>query len=324
MASVPAPKVFALLQRRAGPDAQRLRAAFPGVRFVPARESWKDAVAEADAAVLGYGIKVDELLERAPKLRWIHTESAGVDRILTPRFLASGVVLTKSAGVHGVPIAEHVLALMFSFARQLPVLGRAQANRLWLRPEPSLAFELQGQTLAVLGLGAIGQTLARKAQALGLRVLGLRRDPLAGPVDGVAEVLPISRLDEALAQADHVAICLPLTPETHGLFNDARFAALKPGAFLYNIGRGRMVDQGALLRALDGGRLAGAGLDVTDPEPLPLDSPLWQDPRVIVTNHTSGSSEKNPDRTLALLEQNLGRALRGEPLLHVVDPAREY
>jgi phosphoglycerate dehydrogenase-like enzyme len=317
--------VVALLQRRAFQDAAVLAAEFRGLRFIPAaKPDWKGRLAEADAAVLGYGFNLDEVLEQAPGLRWVHTESAGVDRLFTPRFRASGALLTKSAGVHAVPIAEHVLALAFAFARQLPALGRAQSRQEWLRPEPSAAFELEGQTLVVLGLGPIGQALGRKAAGLGLRVLGVRRDPLGAPPPGFEAVLPLARLAEALAQADHAAICLPLTPETKGLFNEDRFQQLKPGAFLYNIGRGRIVDQGALQRALQQGRLAGAGLDVTDPEPLPPASPLWSDPRVIITNHTSGASSKNADRTLALVKENLGRALRGEALLNAVDPEREY
>jgi phosphoglycerate dehydrogenase-like enzyme len=301
-------------------DAQRLREAHPALRFEPLPATgWHGAAAEIQALLLGRGrLPVDELLDHAPKLRWIQTAGAGVDRLLTPRLRDSGIVLTNSSGVHAVAIAEHVLGLMLAFARQLPLLLQSQAASRWAQRPLRGTFELQGQTLAVLGLGAIGAALAQKASAFGLRVLAVRRRP-GPPPPGVERVVGFDGLDAVLREADHVAICLPLTDATRGLFDAPRLARLKPGAHLYNIGRGAIVDSHALLRALEGGRLAGAGLDVTDPEPLPTASRLWRHPRVIITSHTSGSAPHNAARVVDILIDNLGRAQRGEPLRNVVD-----
>lgn len=319
--------LLVLANRRAEHDVTLLQAAFPDVRFVAAGpDRWREAVASAHGVFLGYAVPVDELLERAPALRWIHTESAGVDRTLTPRLRSSPVVLTNSAGAHAVPIAEHVLALMFAFARRLPDLARAQARHEWRRRKPGepFAFELQGQTLAVIGLGGIGQILAQKASALGLRVLGVRRNASAEHVPGVEKTFLIEQIDDALAEADHVAICLPLTPQTRDLFDDARFSRLRPGTHLYNIGRGPIINQDALLRALAGGRLAGAGLDVTTPEPLPADSPLWDHPQIVITHHSAGGSPKTGERTLALFRENVSHALSGRALRNIIDKTHGY
>jgi len=322
---VPIPKVFALTNRRAEQDALSLQASFPSVRFVPAsREGWRVAVKEADAVLLNWEIPVDELLDRAPALKWIQNEGAGVDHVLTGRLRTNDVVLTNTAGVHAVPIAEHVLGLIFAFARQLPDLGRAQAKHQWWRPAPGKIFELQGQTLVVIGLGRIGLTLAQKAHGLGLRVLGVRRNPKGEPPAFVERIYPIDQINDSLAQADHVALCLPLTAATHGLFDDTRFSHLREGSHIYNVGRGAIIDQAALHRALESGRVAGAGLDVTSPEPLPAESPLWADPRVIITNHTSGDSSKNADRILELVRDNIARALRADPLHNVVNKQEGY
>lgn len=318
-------KVFALTHQRAEQDAPALRIAFPEIRFVlGSPEDWKESVAEADAVFLGRGIPVDEVLAQAPRLRWIHNGGTGVDRILTPRLGQSGVVLTNGAGTNSLPIAEHVLALIFAFARQLPELARSQARHQWQRPPQKKFFVVQGQTLAVIGLGAIGQTLAAKAHLLGLKVLGVRRKPDGKIFTGVDRIYGIEALDEALAQAHHVAVCLPLTEATRGLFHEERFARFRDGAFFYNIGRGPIVDHPALERALASGKLAGAGLDVTVPEPLPPDSSLWANPHVIITNHSSGGSQGNAERGLNLLRDNIGRALRGEPLRNVVEKDRGY
>jgi phosphoglycerate dehydrogenase-like enzyme len=247
-----------------------------------------------------------------------------VDRILTPRLRQSDIVLTNGAGTNSLPIAEHVLALIFAFARQLPELARSQAKHQWQRPSPKKFFTVQGQTLAVLGLGAIGQTLAAKAHLLGLRVLGVRRNPDGKTFAGVDRIYGIEALDEALAQAHHVAICLPLTEATRGLFDGERFARFRDGAFLYNIGRGPIVDHAALERALVSGKLGGAGLDVTAPEPLPPDSPLWAHPNVIITNHSSAGSQGNAERSFHLFSDNIRRALQDEPLRNVVGKDRGY
>jgi phosphoglycerate dehydrogenase-like enzyme len=155
-------------------------------------------------------------------------------------------------------------------------------------------------------------------------VLGLRRYPDTNKPDFVERLFGSDELDSALEQADHVAICLPLTDATRGLFNATRFARMRPGSYIYNIGRGAIIDSAALQESLASGHLAGAGLDVTDPEPLPPTSSLWDDPRVIITNHTSGGSSKNPDRTLEIYRDNISRAISGKPLRNVIDKLEGY
>lgn len=305
----------------------QLRHAYPSLHFRPVTASdWREQGAAAQGLLFGRGEPgIDEWLAHAPQLRWVHTVSAGVDRLLTPRLRDSGVLLTNSRGVHAVGIAEHVLALMLAFARGLPGLLQAQREARWTPPPFQGSFELQGQTLAVVGQGAIGSALATRAAALGLRVRGVRREAgAAETLPGTAPVVGFESLDAVLAEADHVAICLPLTARTQGLFDAARLQRVKRGAYLYNIGRGAIVDSTALQQALADGRLAGAGLDVTDPEPLPADSPLWRLPQVIITSHTSGATPANAQRVLDIFLDNLGRAQRGEPLRNVVDLARGY
>ena len=234
------------------------------------------------------------------------------------------LVLTNGSGNHAINISEHVLALMLAFARQLPALVRAQDERQWRPPKISTLFELSGQTLAVVGAGALGCAVATRAAAFGMRVLGVRRTPDGTLPPGFASMAALADLDAVLREADHVVITLPLTGETRGLFSTARLAAMKPGAHLYNVGRGAIVDSAALLAALRSGHLAGAGLDVTDPEPLPADSPLWSEPGVIVSAHSSGQTPRSWQRYEALLLENIRRFQSGEPLLNVVDKRLGY
>jgi D-2-hydroxyacid dehydrogenase (NADP+) len=303
------------------------RAALPEVDFLVADAGrLPDGIERAEAAAIGWDAPpIDDVLAAAPRLRWLHQRGAGIDRIATPRLVASDVVLTNGSGNHAPNIAEHVLGLMLAFARRLPLLLLAQQQRRWQPPESRDVFELAGQTLAVVGLGAIGAALGQRAAALGMHVTGVVRhaEGRAAPA-GVERVVGDAELDAVLGVADHVAITLPLTGETRGLFSAARFAAMKPGAHLYNVGRGAIVDPAALLGALRSGRLAGAGLDVTDPEPLPADSPLWSEPGVIITAHTSGLTPRSLERYLELLQDNMRRYAGGEPLLNLVDKRLGY
>jgi phosphoglycerate dehydrogenase-like enzyme len=174
----------------------------------------------------------------------------------------------------------------------------------------------------VIGLGDIGGTLARKADALGMRVIGVRRNPRPAP--GVSHVYPNEQLTTALGQADHVALCLPLTTDTHHYIGAAELRVMRPTAYIYNVGRGGSIDEPALVEALRHGVIAGAGLDVTDPEPVPTDSPLWAMSNVILSQHTSGMSPHNADRVTALFAANLTRFLAGEPLQQRIDPQLGY
>ncbi len=319
---------FAFLHRPDPETLAALRAACPGVEIllpegdagIPAR------IEHAEAASLSWnGPAIDDVLDAAPTLRWVQQRGAGIDRIATPKLIASAVVVTNGSGNHATNIAEHVLALMLAFARQLPGLVRAQDARAWQPPASDRVFELSGQTLAVIGVGALGAALAIRAAALGMKVMGVRRSGFAGdPVPGVAAMHGPESLDAVLGEADHIAVTLPLTAETRGLFDARRFAAVKRGAHLYNVGRGAIVESEALLAALRSGRVGGAGLDVTDPEPLPADSPLWGEPNVIVTAHSAGETPRSLGRWRALLLDNVGRFRAGESLRNVVDKSLGY
>lgn len=262
-------------------------------------------------------------LEIAKKLRWIQAGTAGVNHLLAAGIVGRDIVLTNARGAHGTPIAEQTLALMFAFANRLPLLMRAQSERRQVAAQAIREkFELAGQTLCVIGLGDIGGTLAEKAKLLGMRVIGVRRT--TAPFPGLDAQYTNEQLLEALPQADHVALCLPLTTATTAIVGERELRHMKPSAYIYNVGRGASIEPNALIRALQEGWIAGAGLDVTDPEPLPQDSPLWTMENVILCQHTSGSSPHNADRITGIFLDNLGRFRRGEPLQNVVDVVEGY
>jgi phosphoglycerate dehydrogenase-like enzyme len=262
-------------------------------------------------------------LANARRLRWVQAGTAGVNHILAAGIGNHDIVLTNARGAHGIPMAEQILAMMFAFAIRLPTLLQAQAAQRQVAAQVIREkFELAGQTLCVIGLGDIGGTLAQKAKALGMRVLGVRRT--TSPFAELDAQYPPDELPIALSQADHVALCLPLTAATTALVGEAELRAMKSSAYIYNVGRGASIEPTALIQALQAGWIAGAGLDVTDPEPLPASSPLWALPNVILGQHTSGSSPYNADRITAIFLDNLARYRRGEALNNQVDKIQGY
>ncbi len=302
----------------------RLRSRFPDTDFrVVEPSDVGEAIADADAVATWQ--LAPEHVERAPHLRWFQTGGAGVEGILHPILIERGVLLTNASGVHAINIAEHVMAMMLYFARGFPALIRNQIRREWngevVRPAVS---ELQEQRLLVVGLGEIGAALAGRTSAFGMEGLGVRRRANQPAPMGVHRIGTIDDLPELLPLADHVAICLPLTSRTAGLFDRRLLAAMRPSAYLYNIGRGAVVRTEDLVVALQGGGIAGAGLDVTDPEPLPATSPLWAMENVIITAHTSGGTPRYWDRPLDLFEDNIDRYLNGRPLRNIVDVTEGY
>lgn len=250
------------------------------------------------------------------RLRWLHVASAGVDSLLFPELVQSDVVVTNSRGVFDRPIAEYVLSCVLAFAKDLPTTLELQRGRSWRHRETEM---IEGQRVAVVGTGSIGRAIARLLRAAGMDVVGVGRTAREGDED-FASVYAAGQLSAVLPQVDYVVIAAPLTDATRGMFGAAAFAAMKPTARLVNIGRGPIVDEDALADALRGGRLAGAALDVFEVEPLPRQSPLWQEtPGVIVSPHMSGDAVGWLDRLAALFETNFLRWRRGEPLLNVVD-----
>jgi len=290
-------------------------------------EDYARALGDTDVVVTG-GLSDDELA-RAGRLRWFSSVAAGLDGIVTPALRARGIAITNASGVHGPNIAEHVLAMMLMFTRGLPALFRAQLARRWERNMTSRsegAGELTGKTLLIVGLGRIGEAIAVRARPFGVRIVALKHDPSTRHDAGVAvdELLGMDALDEALGRADHVCVTVPLTPATHHLLDARRIARLRAGAFVYNISRGAVIDEAALVDALRAGKLAGAGLDVFEEEPLPTTSPLWDLDNVILTPHVAGLTPLYYDRAAALFADNLDRFLAGQPLRNRFDRARGY
>ncbi|MDQ7858800.1 MAG: D-2-hydroxyacid dehydrogenase [Armatimonadota bacterium] len=300
---------------------EMIRAVDPRVRVIAAADLDRAAAAAPQAdAIVAWQIP-SEVLARASRLRWIHTTAAGADGLIVPAVREGRVVLTSSVGIHTVGLPEHVMALVLAFARRLHVAVRQQAARRWDRAAV-VGEEIQGKTLGILGLGAIGRAVAERAAAFGMRVIGTRRTPTAVP--HVERVLGPEGTDEVLRAADYLVIVVPLTPQTEGLIDARALGLMKRSAILINVGRGKVVREADLIAALREGVIAGAGLDVFEREPLPADSPLYAMENVIITPHVSGASRTYYDRAIPLFCDNLRRFLDGRPMVNVVDPGRGY
>jgi phosphoglycerate dehydrogenase-like enzyme len=247
-----------------------------------------------------------------PRLRWLHTYSAGVDHWVFQKLLEKGVRITNSSGASAVPIAQTALLYILALSRDLRRFLSAQTRHAW---EPRDIVDLQAQVLGVVGLGPIGLEVARLGRAFGMRVIGMRR---AARGDEPCETWPLSRLQHLLEIADHLVLALPLTPDTRHLIDATALARMKPTATLVNVGRGELVDEAALGTALGERRLAGAGLDVFETEPLPPESPLWDLPNVLITPHSAGTNPGNDERATEIFVDNLGRWLRGQTLVNQI------
>jgi phosphoglycerate dehydrogenase-like enzyme len=301
-----------------------IRAAAPAGSTVRVAEKMKDAVGLAGSADVILGFIPKPLFDAAPKLRWVHCIASGMDMFLYPEMKASPVVLTGEKGLVGGHLADTGFGLLLALTRQIGTAIRLGPEG-WNRREAMrmVELELEGLTMGVVGFGGTGRAMARRAVAFGMHVIAC--DVMAvAPSDGVAEVWTMERLDDLLAASDVVAIGAPLTDETRGLFDDARFAAMKSGALLVNVTRGEIVDGDALVRALTDGHLGGAALDVAPVEPLPADHPLWTLDNVVMTPHTAGASQLRGPRNIARFCDNLRRAQAGEPLVGVVDKQLGY
>lgn len=299
-----------------------VEATLPNASVVVAeKESLREEITGAQLVIGG---RIDEdALAVADALVWQHVTWAGVESIVSPALVERGVVLTNSRGVSAPNMAEHVVAMMLAFGRAIPFFVKMQEERHW-KPwddQPPF-FELTGQTVVLLGTGAIGRATAARLRPFGCRIIGARRRP--GTIDGFDDVVTFDMLDQVLPEADHIVSSLPMTPSTVRLLSAELIEKVRPGAHFFNVGRGGTVDQSALIEALKRGHLGGAGLDVTDPEPLPKDSPLWTMPNVLITSHTSGGSPMVGARVADLLTSNLQRYVAGEDLLNVVDFDQGY
>jgi len=265
---------------------------------------------------------LDHVIGRAPRLEWIHSFSAGVDRVATPVVRTRGLTVTNARGVFSRPIAEYVVMMSLAISRSLPQLLELQQERTW---QPLRGTELGSKTIGVVGFGSIGSEIARLLAPFGTRILATRRRPERGADDlPDVELLGLDRLDELLRQSDITVIAAPLTDETAGMIGAAQFQEMPEHAWLINIARGRLIDELALRRALEAGWIGGAVLDVFNEEPLPSDSPLYDTPNLILTPHTSWSSDRVVDRSIDLFVANLRRFAAGGQLENVVDLEAGY
>lgn len=307
-------------------DEAGLRAIVPTIEIVRAGSD-EHALAEvADAEILIVGSSREsfsQLVHRGRKLRWVHCTSAGVGHLLDTEILQSDALLTCAKGepVGGL-LAEHAFALLLSLTRGIAHCAR-QTDWDGCRTIGGQTYELAGKTLGIVGFGGVGQALMRRALAFDMEVIVVKRAPPENPVDGV-QVWPQDRLCDMLDRADAVVLTVPLTARTEGLIGSDELQRMKSSAILINVGRGQTVQTAALVDALTAGQIAGAGLDVVDPEPLPDDHALWRLPNVILTPHIAGNSPERAGRNQALIEENLRRLVAAMPLLSQVDKTHGY
>ena len=276
----------------------------------------KARVAEADV-LLCSGLWRNELIASAPRLAFIQSISAGTDQYGREALQAAGIRVANAQGVNERAVAEHAIALILAMARQIPQARDNQTAKTWRGMTGDISRredELGGKTLLIVGMGRIGSRLATLAKAFDMRVIGTKRDPSKGA--GAADrVVGEDGLMAALAEADFVALTCPLTPKTENLIDAKALAAMKPSAYLINVARGKVVNEPALIEAMQKGRIAGAALDCVWEEPLPASSSLWTVPNVLITPHTAGETRRYEDNVLDLLMENLARMWKGESTL---------
>lgn len=307
--------------------AETIRKRWPEMKVLhlPDYDRLPEELPDTDIFV-GYSLRAKQL-KNAKKLKWIHSTAAGVAQLTYPELRDAGILVTNPSGVFSVPMAEHTMGLILALARNFPDSVRHQDKAIWsqqaLWDKPLRLSEVNGQALLIVGYGSIGRELAKRAKAFDMRVWGVTR---SGEGDGnyVEKLFPVARLHEALPEADHVVIAAPETAETRHLIGTAELAKTKPGARLINVGRGSLLDEAALISALERGALGGAAIDVAETEPLPSDSPLWKAPNLFITPHTSALSDRLWIRQAALLMELLARWFDGKEMFNRVDLERGY
>jgi len=270
-----------------------------------------------------YGLRFPQnILERAPRLKWVQTSSAGVDTLVGTELWQSDVILTTTSGIHVIPMREHVLGMMLMFVRHAPIYFVNKQRKVWKQDLPD---QLCGKTLGVVGLGKVGEGIARAAKAFDMRVVATRRHVTEQETSAAVDTLyPADKLLEMLGESDFVVVTVALTKETQKLIGERELRAMKPTAYIINIARGSVIDEAALTKALKEKWIAGAGLDVFEKEPLPQNSELWTLPNVIITPHVAGLMPDYNARAMEVFCENLRRYLAGQPLLNVIDRTRGY
>ena len=322
------------------PLVDKIRAMSPNLtieqRTLPNGRWPEDWTTEAE---IYYAYSAVPPLEKAPNLHWVQTHYAGVDNLQDTDLWASDILITTASGVHAVNMAQYALTQILLWAHRVPNWFAYKQTQTWAsnRWDTFVPQELHGKTLGILGYGSIGRELARLAKPFGLKILATKRDArqlkdfgYSAPGQGDPEgnvpdrIYPSEATRSMVAECDFVVITLPLTERTHHLFNEEMFKTMKSTAFLVNVGRGGIVNESDLVRALKKGWLAGAGLDVYETEPLPDDSPLWQLENVIMTPHTSGFTPHYDERATDIFAENLQRYLAGDSLLNLVNRKEGY
>ncbi len=307
--------------------AETIRKRWPEMRVLhlPNYDKLAEELPDTDIFV-GYSLRAEQL-KAGKKLKWIHSTAAGVAQLMYPELRNSGILVTNPSGIFSVPMAEHALGLLLALARNFPDSVRCQDVARWAQQElwdkPQHLTELNGRVLLIVGYGSIGREVAKRAKAFDMRVWGVTRSG-EGDRAHVEKIVAAAKLLEALPEADYVLIAAPETAETKLLIGTAQIARMKRGARLINVGRGSLLDEAALLRALESGALGGAALDVAEKEPLPAESPLWKAPNLMITPHTSAVSDRLWERETSLLMELLERWFDGRELINRVDFARGY
>jgi len=307
--------------------AEAIRKRWPEMSVVhlPDYDRLPEELPDTDIFV-GYSLRAKQLKD-AKKLRWLHSTAAGVAQLMYPELRDSGILVTNPSGVFSVPMAEHTMGLILALARNFPDSVRQQGLAQWsqqdLWDKPQHLSEVNGQVLLIVGYGSIGRELAKRAKVFEMRVWGITRSG-NGDHAHVETILPAAQLHEALPEADYVVISAPETAETKHLIGASELAKMKRGARLINVGRGSLLDEEALIRALKRGALGGGAIDVAQTEPLPADSPLWKAPNLLITPHTSALSDRLWIRQAALLVDLLERWFDGREMFNVVDLPRGY
>jgi phosphoglycerate dehydrogenase-like enzyme len=307
--------------------AETVRQRWPQINVVHVRDVERLPAELADADIFVGSVLRPAQLSSAKKLKWVHSTSAGVGQLMYPQLRNSGVVVTNASGIFSVPMAEHTIGLILALARNFPDTLRQQEKALWsqqdLWDKPQHLAEVNGTLLLVVGYGSIGREVAKRAQALGMRVWGVTRSG-KGDATHAEKIVASAELHSVLPHADYVLLCAPETAETNSLIGTGQLALMKRSARLINVGRGSLVDQAALISALESGALGGAAIDVAQTEPLPATSPLWCAPNLFITPHTSALSDRLWPRETAMLVGLLERWFDGRELFNRVDFARGY
>jgi phosphoglycerate dehydrogenase-like enzyme len=254
-------------------------------------------------------------LDGAPKLKWLHSDAAGLDGIAKPKFIESGVIITGSAGRSAPALSEHIFFFMLNHAYQVRTVLEAQAAHVWGYPEKECMKALYTQTIGIIGMGNTGRTLAPMAKAFGMRVIAYSRKAHDHPgVDVMLSAENGDSIEPLYRESDYIAMCAALTDKTYHMIGENEIAMMKPTAVICNVGRGKTIDEAALVKALQEGRLGGAGLDTYEVEPLPKDSPVWDAPNLIATPHYTPPCPDKLGRSLDIMIENIGLFLADQPL----------